>query len=398
MIACAIFCNPILDLIKGECSDDWYQSYNLSKDGYQMYDADKNNDLFDTLINDPCVIRLPGGSGQNTARMLAACLKGESEVAFVGCVGGRKTASGPELDPYASVMKETAESIPGLRCYYDVSAEEPTGTCAVSIAKENRSLCTRLGATAKLGKQYVESLESVWRTAQVVCVTGFFVTADGPSMRRVASTAHEAGRTLVLTLSAPFIVDMFTADVKFCAKLANILIGNESEWEAFRNANACKTVQDAMTCWTLSNQDTTTEFGPKRDEVLTTGSDVDHPPTEHPVSALPASGLPDTQSPSPALRLAVCTRGDQDTWVTLLTQDGPVSATFPVPPVSDIVDTNGCGDAFLGGLIAVLVQKGTAPGKQLALDDVAEALGKANACARLILGTNGFDFRPEQVQ
>ena len=56
---------------------------------------------------------------------------------------------------------------------------------------------------------------------------------------------------------------------------------------------------------------------------------------------------------------------------------------MPIVPHSDIVDTNGCGDAFVGGFLSRLVACGGGH------DVVEECVVEGHRCAQLILRQRG---------
>ena len=83
---------------------------------------------------------------------------------------------------------------------------------------------------------------------------------------------------------------------------------------------------------------------------------------------------------TPRERIVIITQGDKP---TLLCEHGRVQEV-PVKPIdpSEIKDTNGAGDAFVGGYLA-----GMAKGL-----DVMGCLGMANDLAHLVLQRDGAQF------
>mmetsp|Transcript_65023 Transcript_65023/g.174594 ORF Transcript_65023/g.174594 Transcript_65023/m.174594 type:complete len:97 (+) Transcript_65023:188-478(+) len=77
-------------------------------------------------------------------------------------------------------------------------------------------------------------------------------------------------------------------------------------------------------------------------------------------------------------RIVVITQGADD---TIVATAGSVR-TFPVPKVDNIVDTNGAGDAFCGGFLAMLME-----GRSLE-----EAVKAGNHTAGIVIRRSGCQF------
>jgi adenosine kinase len=121
-----------------------------------------------------------------------------------------------------------------------------------------------------------------------------------------------------LNLSAPYIPQSFGAQLQQVLPYCNIIIGNESEAEAWASANG-----------------------------LTDQKDL------HAV-AKAMIALPKSNPSRP--RVVIFTQGPDST--VLVSSDDPDRLElFPVEALKDeeIVDTNGAGDAFAGGFLAALV-------------------------------------------
>jgi adenosine kinase len=121
-----------------------------------------------------------------------------------------------------------------------------------------------------------------------------------------------------LNLSAPYIPQSFGVELRQILPYCDIVIGNDSEAEAWANANKLENSKDL-----------------------------------HAIARDIAS-LPKSNGPLP--RTVVITRGAGPT--LLISSARPNNPQlFPVAPLKDeeIVDTNGAGDAFAGGFLAAYV-------------------------------------------
>jgi adenosine kinase len=121
-----------------------------------------------------------------------------------------------------------------------------------------------------------------------------------------------------LNLSAPFISQFFSKQLQDILPYTDVIIGNESEAEAWASATGLPNFTDLP--------------GIARSIALFPKSNRSRP------------------------RIVIFTQGAQNTVV--VTSDKPDSPmSFPVNPLGDdqIVDTNGAGDAFAGGFVGALV-------------------------------------------
>ena len=121
-----------------------------------------------------------------------------------------------------------------------------------------------------------------------------------------------------MNFSAPFIPKFFTKQLRDILPYTDVIIGNESEAEAWASATGLPDVKDLA--------------GIARSIALLPKSNASRP------------------------RIVIFTQGAQKTVV--VTSDEPDAPKFfPVKPLTDsqIVDTNGAGDAFAGGFLGALV-------------------------------------------
>ena len=135
-------------------------------------------------------------------------------------------------------------------------------------------------------------------------------------MVAVGKHAAESGKVYMLNLSAPFICQFFKDPMHRVLPYADFVFGNESEAAAYGEANG-----------------------------LPAGASVAD-------VALAIAALP--KASGTRARVVVITQGAD---ATVVAQDGAVRA-LPVDKVdaATIVDTNGAGDAFVGGFLAFLAK------------------------------------------
>jgi len=245
-------------------------------------------------------------------------------------------------DDLAEQLKE-ANKREGLDQVYQVKKGEKTGACAVIITGHLRSLVTTLRVAEKFEKSHLSSPEvaSLVENAQFYYIEGYFLLQGMDSAFELGRKSAAAGKTFVMNFSAPFIPQLFTKQLQDIIPYTDIVIGNEAEAEAWASANDLANAKD--------------------------------------LSAIARSIalLPKFNPSRP--RIVIFTQGAHQTvMVTSDELDNP--KIFPVGPLGNdqIIDTNGAGDAFAGGLVGALVA-----GKNLD-DSVLVGHALARACVQQV--------------
>ncbi|KAM4667789.1 adenosine kinase isoform 6-T10 [Amazona ochrocephala] len=244
---------------------------------------------------------------------------------FFGCIG---------KDKFGEILKKKAEEAHVDAHYYEQS-EEPTGTCAACITSDNsfqllcrekkcgrqklvnRSLVANLAAANCYKKEKHLDLEKNWKLvekAKVYYIAGFFLTVSPEAVLKVAAQASANNKIFSLNLSAPFISQFYKEPMMKVMPYVDVLFGNETEAATFAREQGFET-EDIK------------EIARK-------------------TQALPKVN-------TKRQRIVVFTQGKDD---TVMATENEVT-TFPVlvSDQSEIVDTNGAGDAFVGGFLSQLV-------------------------------------------
>lgn len=320
--------NPLLD-ISATVGQDVLDKYGVKLDSAIL--AEKEHmPVYDDLKDNYDPQFIAGGATQNSIRVAQWMLKKKGQAAFMGCVSD--DVNGKKLEECA-----TAD---GVLVHYMKSTSNPTGTCACLIKDGERALIANLAAANDFEPSHLqtEKAKEIIETAKFYYIAGFFLTASYESYLEVAEHANAKGKTLCLNLSAPFIIDFFTDQMTTAMSHANFLFGNESEAAA---------------------------LGAK----LGLGSDLKELAVKVSDMLCKKEGLPEPT--------VVFTQGSKSTIVAR----GGVVTEYAVEPLGEgeLVDTNGAGDAFVGGFLSQLVQ-----GK-----GIAECVNAGHWGARFIIQTSG---------
>lgn len=298
-------CNPLLD-ISANVDDAFLAKYKVQKASASLV-SEEQMTIYAELEKQPDVKYVPGGSGLNTARVAQWMSQAEklSFVTYVGCIAD---------DKYGKILTDAAAN-DGVRMDVERTTKAPTGSCAVCISGKERSLVANLAAANCLSPEHMKSevVQKALGRAKLFYLTGFTLTIDVNYVIQVAEAARAAGGKFMMNLSAPFILQFFTDNFNKVLPYIDVIFSNEDE---------------ARTLAKILSWDT--------EDVAEIAKKA--------VEELPYTGT--------AGRLVVFTQGSADTIYASKAASGAVA----VPPIEEakIVDTNGAGDAFVGGFLAAM--------------------------------------------
>ncbi|KAM6897367.1 adenosine kinase-like [Xenentodon cancila] len=302
--------NPLLD-ISAVVDKDFLDKFGL-KPNDQILAEDKHKSLFEEIVKRNKVEYHAGGSTQNSVKIAQWMIQKPHKVAtFFGCIGA---------DHFGEILKKKAEEANVDARYFEQN-EEPTGTCAACITGDNRSLVANLAAANCYKKEKHLDLDSNWELvekAKVYYIAGFFLTVSPESILKVAKHASDNNKIFCMNLSAPFISQFFLEPLMKVMPYVDILFGNETEAATFAK-----------------------QLGFETEDIAEIAKKTQNLPKEN----------------TKRQRVAVFTQGKDDTVATVADK----VTIFPVLDIdqSHIVDTNGAGDAFVGGFLSALVQEET---------------------------------------
>ncbi|EGD75309.1 adenosine kinase b [Salpingoeca rosetta] len=297
--------NPLLD-ISAHVKDDMLEKFHLERN-LAILAEEKHLPLYKELVDNYDVEYIAGGATQNSIRVCQWMVHVPKTASFIGCVG---------KDKYSEALKEAAEGAK-VNVAYMEDESTPTGTCAVLVTGKERTLVANISAANNYKLDHLEKPE-IWglvESAKYYYISSFFITVSPPSIMKVAKHAAETNKVFAMNIAAPFICQFFKEPLMEASQYWDVIFGNESEAEAFSKA---------------------ADFGT----------------TDLKEIATRMMDLPKVNKERP--RIVVITHGANP---TIVATEGKVTE-YPVHEIDaeHIVDTNGAGDAFVGGFLSQLIQ------------------------------------------
>ena len=318
--------NPLLD-ISASVPQEFLEKYKI-KGGNAILAEKDHLPIFQDLIDNHKVDYIAGGASQNSIRAAAWMLQ-KQDCTFIGCVG---------KDQFAEELEKSCKKDLVTPLYQKV--DTPTGTCAVCIVKQERSLVANISAAEKFELSFLDSepVKKAINDAKIIYCTGFFLTHNPAALVQLGKHCNENNKKFIMNLSAPFLIDFFFDQMKTVLPFVDIAICNEDE---------AATLGKKM------------GWGSDLSEIATKLASFER-----------TSGD----------RMVIFTQGSKQ---TVTYESGKVTHHDIIPIEKEkIVDTNGAGDSFVGGFLA-----GLALGR-----DTAGAIKLGHYCARECIQHSGCAF------
>ena len=305
--------NPLLDISIELKDNTIIDKYELQH-GMASLAGEKQLPIYDEIWGMEGREAFPGGSALNSARACNFILKNqanENKVTYFGCIG---------KDEKGAVLEKDLQDN-GITGNFDKNEDTATGTCAVIVVEKERTLCANLAAACKYSTAHLEANWDTLKNAKIIYSTSFFITSNVEALMKVAKYANENDIPLGFNLSAVFLLQFELQNVIPALECADYVFANEDEAAEFAKTQGMegadlKDVAKALAKFKKNN-------------------------TKRPRTAIVTYG-------SKPVIVAINTPGSDDVELT----EYPVQALEK----DQIVDTNGAGDAFVGGFMAQLYQ------------------------------------------
>ena len=297
---------------------------------------DQHKGVYEDLKTNFDVEYVAGGATQNSIRVAQWMMQTPKATTFLGSVGA-------DCD-FGKTLAEAAAR-DGVATLYHESSAAPTGTCAVLVSDGGeRSLIANLAAANEYQHSHTETkvVQDAITKAKIYYTASFFLTVpQGPqTMLHVAEHALAENKIFTMNLSAPFLIQFFKDPMNDVIPYADYIFANETEAAAFG-------------------------------EAMKWGDDLE-------VVAKNLAAEPKKNEARP--RAVVFTQGADKTIVAV---NGAVT-TYDVPKLDPklIKDTNGAGDAFVGGFLSKLAVGAT----------MKECVDAGHYAAREVIQRSGCTF------
>ena len=327
--------NPIVD-ISAEITRQILDKFHLSF-GQTVFANQSNIGFYQELENMPQVTYIPGGSIQNTLRVMAWCLYMNPDnarffkVTMLGATG---------KDNYRDKIINAFNGS-GVNHILQIIPNMQTSRCGVGIHQKERCLLPEIRASNCLTEEFVnEHLDEIMKH-DALLIEGYFLQEKYDLCLNLCTKFKDQRKLVILTLSAITIVQQHYDKVMEIANYCDVIVGNMAEIEALAGINN----MDYKTTFEKVSKNLTIKK--ERLFVVTHGS----------------KGV--------ILGKYDYTKGNMDF----------ILQCFPtVMKMEDIVDLNGAGDAFLGGFLSQFMQGKSLESCCKAGNDAASVILKSVGC------------------
>jgi adenosine kinase len=217
--------DPIVD-ISSQVDNELINKLNMSwGDTIFIDEFAENEEIFNDLERMPEVRFIPGGSVQNTLRVLSWCLnmnanyKNKIKVTMLGCVGE---------DNYKLKLINALKEF-NINPLFETSTNKMTSRCGVGIYKKERFLITQLRASKDLSSNFIHEHYDEILSNEAIIIEGYILQNKLDICKKLCNDFKRQNKKIILTLSAIFMVKFHRSKIIEIANDADIIIGNLDE-------------------------------------------------------------------------------------------------------------------------------------------------------------------------
>jgi len=150
-------------------------------------------------------------------------LGNEGRVTYYGSIG--KDEKGEVL------AKDLSDN--GITGNFYMDETAPTGTCAVLVNDQERTLVANLAAACNYNIDHLRNNMDALRNAKLIYSTSFFITSNKEALLEVGKFASDNDVPFGFNLSAVFLIQFFSETVLAALEHADFVFANEDEADAF---------------------------------------------------------------------------------------------------------------------------------------------------------------------
>ena len=187
--------------------------------------TDKNIEVFNVLESMEAVSYVPGGSVQNSMRVLSWCLgmepnkRDKFNVSMLGSIGD---------DDYKNKILNALKDN-GVNSMLQVIKGDKTSRCGVGIYKKEKLFVTQIRASKRLSGEYIEeNLERIL-AHQILIIEGYLMKNKFDVCEKLCEYFSNRKKMIILTLSASFIPKYYNENLLKIANKSDIIAGSMEE-------------------------------------------------------------------------------------------------------------------------------------------------------------------------
>lgn len=233
--------DPIVDILS-EISLDIIEKYGmkLGDSIFASEDCDERNlEMYKILESMPLVNYIPGGSVQNTMRVISWRLNNDDDViprkyfkvSMLGSVGD---------DLYKNKIMNALEDI-GVNPILEILKEDKTSRCGVGVYKKEKLFVTQLRASKRLSEKFIEENLDRILDHNALIIEGYLLNNKFEMLKKLCHYFSINNKMIILTLSANFIVKMHYDKLIELGNKADIIAGSFQEAKELAGTDANNT-------------------------------------------------------------------------------------------------------------------------------------------------------------